>query len=361
MPQLFEAQTAFRHRVQEFRTIQAVYTPQIIVLLAQDDASRTDVVEVEKVRLGLPSEIQTLHRATACPPDILAIEARLRDAQCRDALQDIRTQLHVQDRLYKLKKLHVRHQGPNTRMQTDIKGQSNRVRRAAAKYRRVRKAKLALMGPGPWENELCVLTDNDIRGVEDDDPDSVAERSRKHKKPGPAEGHRRVSWIWRSADRDGQTGYLDSVRIEWTKLRARFQRWMEEKRLLPEEMRRVLAWLQFRESLWMARINQRSDVDDALQEGLTAYAHKQATIRRNMRGMSRQIWLKFMQESGLEMGVEWEPVAGYVPRKVRRRVNGRVVEEEAEEALEEEEEEEEDLDAIAYRRLVERDQVEDLV
>lgn len=358
LPQLLEARTAFRHRVQQFRPVQAVYTPQIVVLLAQDPASRTDVVEIEQVRLGLPSEIQTQHRSTSCPPDILAIEACLRDAQCRDALRDIRTQLHVQDRLYKLKKLHVRHQGPNTRMQTDIKGQNSRVRRAAAKYRRARKAKLALVGPGPWEAEFRPLADNDIRGVQDDDADNVAERSRKQKRPGPAEGHRLVSWIWRSADTDGSTSYLDSVRVEWTKLRARVLRWMEEKRLLPEEMRRILAWMRHQESLWMSRVNQRLDVDDALQEGLTAYAHKQAGIRRDMRGTFRQIWLKLMQETGLEMGEEWQPVPGYVPRKVRRRMNGQIVEEEPDTVSNEEEEEGED--AAAYRRLVERDQAEDL-
>ncbi len=111
--------------------MQAVYTPQILVLLAQDPAARTDVEEIENIRLGIPSEINVRHRAASCPPDILAIEARLRDAQCRDSLQEIRNQLHVQHRLWKVKKLHVRHQGPNTRIQTDIKAQDHRVQWAA--------------------------------------------------------------------------------------------------------------------------------------------------------------------------------------------------------------------------------------
>ncbi len=364
--QTLEQRTAFRHRVQKFRELQAVYTPQVVVLLAQDPAARLEVLQVESILLGLPSQISTRHRSTACSPDILAIETRLRDAQCRDALHELRTQLHIQDRLYKLKKLHIRNQGPNTRMQTEIKGQDSRVRHAAAKYRRARRAKLALMGPGPWELEFQALNDNDIRGVQDDDPDELAARQRGRKKPGPSEGHRQVSWIWKSADVRG-AGYSDSVRVEWVKFRARVQRWMEERRLLPEEMRRILAWLIYEENRWLSRIGQRDDVDDALQEGLTAYAHKQANIRRNMRGTCRQIWYKLMQESGLEMGEEWREVPGYIPRKVRRRVNNKIIieEEEVEEGETEEVVEGEDglvLDGLEgkdmdeYRRLVELDQ-----
>ncbi|RDX39929.1 hypothetical protein OH76DRAFT_1366991 [Lentinus brumalis] len=360
--QTLEQRTAFRLRLQNFRAVQAVYTPQVVVLLAQHPAARLDVLQVENVHLGLPSQISTRHRATACPPDILAIETRLRDAQCRDALHELRTQLHIQDRLYKLKKLHIRNQGPNTRMQTEIKGQDSRVRRAAAKYRRARQAKLALMGPGPWELEFQLLTDNDIRGVQDDDPDALAARQRGRKKPGPSEGHRQVSWIWKSADSQA-AGYTDSVRVEWVTFRARVQRWVEEERLLPEEMRRVLAWLIYEENRWLSRIGQRDDVDAALQEGLTAYALKQSNIRRNMRGTCRQIWYKLMKESGLEMGEEWAEVAGYVPRKVRRRINNMIIEEEQDEGnvvVEGEDDplldglESEDMDK--YRRLVELDQ-----
>ncbi|RDX40788.1 hypothetical protein OH76DRAFT_1365678 [Lentinus brumalis] len=370
LPALLEQRTAFRVRVQKFHELQAVYTPQVIVLLAQDPAARTDVVEVENVRLGLPSEIQARHRPTACPPDILAIEARLRDADCRDALHDLRTQLHIQDRLYKLKRLHVRHQGPSTRSQTEIKGQNSRIRRAAARYRRTRQGKLALIGPGPWELEFQVLTDNDIRGVQDDDPDNITVRRQKAKNPGPAEGRRTVSWIWRSADAHDEAGYADSVRVEWMKFRSRAKRWLEEERLLPEEMRRILSWFIYQEEKWLCRASQREDVDDALQEGLSAYAFKQAHIRRTMRGNCRQVWFRLVKDTGLEMGAEWAAVEGYVPRKVRRRVNNKIIEdldeEEAEAAAEEVVEGSEDLEdleedpRVAYRRLVELDHVEDL-
>ncbi len=360
LPQLLELRTSFRHHVQKFRAHQANFTPGVLALLAQEDATRVDIPEIEATRLGLPSQIDSSDRATTCPANILTIEARLRDAQCRDALQDLRNQLHAQHRLWTLKKLHVRYQGPSTRSRTDLDSQGVRVRRAAEKYRRARRAKLALIGPGLWEREFQVLTDNDIRAVQDDDPDAVAERARKQKRPGPAEGYRMMSWIWRGADSD-EGGFTESLRIEWTQLRARVRRWMEEKRLLPEEMRRVLVFLAFQEEEWKGRIGKRPEVEETLQEGLTAYAHKQAAQRRQLRGSFRQIWLPLAKDAGVELGEEWALVSGYMPRKIRRRFQNKVtlqVEEkdiaEGEEGLQEGEQEVED-EAAVYRRMVEGD------
>ena len=50
--------------------------------------------------------------------------------------------------LYKYKKKNVRHQGANTRARADLTKQEGRRDRATERYRRARKAKLALVGPG---------------------------------------------------------------------------------------------------------------------------------------------------------------------------------------------------------------------
>lgn len=331
--------------------------PAALPVVLRNPMAHAEVENIENICLGLPSEIPAAYRAT-CPANILTIEARLRDAQCRDSLQDLRNQLHARHRLYTIKRLHVRHQGPSTRARTEIGGQDERVQRAAAKYRRARHAKLALLGPGLWETEFQVLTDNDIRGVQDDDPDAAGERARKRKNPGAAEGYRTVSWIWRGADSD-EAGYADSLRREWLQLRARVKRWAKEKRLLPEEMRRVLAFLAYEEAAWLARVGCRPDVDETLQEGLTAYAHRQAANRRELRGLFRQVWLKLGKDAGVELGLEWQPVAGYVPRTIRRRVNDRVVvDREDGEILEGSQdlgEEDEEGTLADYKRFVERD------
>ena len=118
--------------------------PRAVGMLAEDPECRTDVELVEEVRLGLPSEIGAMHRDAVCSPRLQEIEARLREAQCRDALQDIRNKLHTIDHLLIYKRTQVRHQGPNTRTREEISLEDTRKGRAVGRYRRARRAKLAL-------------------------------------------------------------------------------------------------------------------------------------------------------------------------------------------------------------------------
>jgi hypothetical protein len=46
---------------------------------------------------------------------------------------------------------------------------------------------------------------------------------------------------------------ITALRIEWCKARARAQRWSEEVRLLLEEMRRILEFLNWRATFWETR------------------------------------------------------------------------------------------------------------
>ncbi|KAI9056786.1 hypothetical protein FKP32DRAFT_1615644 [Trametes sanguinea] len=276
---LHERRNALRRKLQKYRELQGVYMPLSMPLFAHGGDCHTDVELVENVRIGLPSEITPTHRATVCPARLGEMEAGLREAQCRDALVDLRNKLHIIDHLYRYKKVNVRHQGPNTRVRADLSTQDARKDRAVNKYRRARRAKLTLSGPGDWERELRPLDDRDVRGIEDDDPDEVAKRKRKRgDKDGPAEGHRILSWIWCAADSKNPDAITDSIRVEWLKARARSMRWEEECKLLPEEMRRVLATLKYEEAQWLRRRTARPDEDGRLREGL-------ADVRRRMRGM----------------------------------------------------------------------------
>ncbi|RDX40319.1 hypothetical protein OH76DRAFT_1459536 [Lentinus brumalis] len=294
---LFERRTALRRRVQKFRAIQGVYMPRAIMLLEADPACRTDIERIEEVRLGLPSEISSSRRDAVCTPRLQEIEARLREGQCRDALQNVRNKLHTLSHLYLYKKTHVRHQGASTRARSEISAQDVRKGRAVAKYRRARRAKLALSGRGAWEVELRVLEDEDVRGIHDDDPATAKKRKRHGEQLTPAEGRRILSWIWRSGDVEdaGESG--ESLRVEWLKARARTMRWREEIRLLREEMRRVLGFHLYTENEWLARAQSVHSDDSALREGLIAYALKQARIRRRMRAARKS------------SGTEWEESA----------------------------------------------------
>ncbi len=280
--------------------------PSALAILAEDPTARLDVELLENVRLGLPSDINDTHRSRVCSTHIQGIEERLQEAQCHDALQDLRNKLYALAHLHKYKKVNVRHQGANTRARADIHKQEERRDYAAATYRRARRAKLALSGPGDWERTLRELRDCDIRHMSDDDPIQAAKR-RKKDTPGVGEGHRTMSWIWRGADGDNESA-TDSLRVEWIKARARAMRWEEETKLLPEEMRRCLATLQWEEQQWRLRATARQVKDPRLQEGLVAYALDQAAIRRSMRRTFRAVCLPVARSVGGGSGEEWAVV-----------------------------------------------------
>lgn len=283
--------------------------PAVAPVLAEDPACCTEVQQVECIRIGLPLEISASRRDAVCSERLIELEDRLREAQCRDALQDLRNKLHTIDQLYHYKKLNVRNQGPNTRARTGISQQEVRKARAAKKYRRARRAKLALSGAGPWEAELKVLEDDDIRGIQDDDPRAVEKRKRKRgDKAGPAEGRRKISWIWRAADVGGSEKLIDSLRVEWLKSRARKMRWEEEVRLLPEEMCRVLATHRYESNRWQARASaaQECSQDPYVQEGLRAYALKQARIRQSMVRVFLKACQPTAKRASAGTGGEWE-------------------------------------------------------
>lgn len=91
--------------------------------------------------------------------------------------------------------------------------------------------------------------------------------------------------------RDVENSSID-VRSEWCKARARAQRWTEEVALLEEEKRRSLVSLEHQAQLWEGTCYARSREpapspnDDAmhpaLDEGLVAYASRQANMYRQI-------------------------------------------------------------------------------
>jgi hypothetical protein len=98
-----------------------------------------------------------------------------------------------------------------------------------------------------------------------------------------------------------------ALRIEWCKARARAQRWSEEVRLLLEEMRRVLQFLQWKASVWDMRAGfLQQDLENAERttdkllgsrlllasriEGVRAYAYRQAHIQRVLYNYCRALW-----------------------------------------------------------------------
>lgn len=81
-----------------------------------------------------------------------------------------------------------------------------------------------------------------------------------------------------------------ALRIEWCKSRARAMRWTEEVELLQEEMRRVMQFFSWQAEWWERQTSRLSDLDAEQSEGITAYALRQASIRRSMYDHCIALW-----------------------------------------------------------------------
>ncbi|KAJ7459215.1 hypothetical protein FB451DRAFT_1046247 [Mycena latifolia] len=100
----------------------------------------------ENVPLCLPSALSEELRASGCNKKVVDIETRLRDTQCRSALDQIRNYLHVKSRFRTYKGGNVRHQGTTTRARNLMNRNDAKIRMQAEKYVAAWEAKRALVG-----------------------------------------------------------------------------------------------------------------------------------------------------------------------------------------------------------------------
>lgn len=89
-------------------------------------------------------------------------------------------------------------------------------------------------------------------------------------------------------------GIAAAVRVEWAKARARHLRWWEEVHLLKEEMRRVRKTLEWRAAWWEDLRKGWEGLDEAMVEGVNAYASRQANVQRMLHTRFSRLWDKPM-------------------------------------------------------------------
>jgi hypothetical protein len=188
----------------------------------------------------------------------------------------------------------------------------------AAKYRTARAALLSLRGPDTCE-EYRELKLADIQLDEEHEVDVGARKklsnvgSSKAQRQGPLVSSKKktFSWIWTAGGGPGEDeedlheckllviSYLvartdkrvTAVRVEWSKAKARKERWEEEVDMLREEMKRVLRFLRWRSLWWETRRTTRqTDVSRELAAGLEAYAARQAALHREIARRFKTAW-----------------------------------------------------------------------
>jgi hypothetical protein len=254
--------------------------------------------------LFLPSSIPTPLNQGNDVKVLAEKEGRLRVAQADEALSDIRHGRRTITGLNQFKKFNISGAGnkPNTRMRVLYNRVTDKISRAAERYRTARAALLRLQPDGgDWSDRLRNLDQADIRGPgkATDDPRPVPN------------GRYEPSWIWlvprisdSDIDNEDEVKFDESLRAEWAKTLARKERWEEEHKLIQEEMRRVIAYFGWKAEWWWNQARCRTCDNAALAEGLQAYAARQVSILQNLADSSIRLWLPELKKEGISP--QWE-------------------------------------------------------
>ncbi|KAF7354813.1 CxC2 domain-containing protein [Mycena sanguinolenta] len=290
-----------RRNIRRLRTLQATYTPAAVMELSKHQAPEDEQPENEP--LFLPSALSAAQRAEEPVRGLAVIEDELRDAQCGMSLVLLRNQLMIKARFLLYKKLHARHQGPNTRSHTLVARNESKIRLHSKKYQMAREAKLRLADGDESKCSWRKLLESDIRCMEDaDDLRKTAAEKKKQterrlerealsaeelerQKRNVSESTREVSWIWTCAGMlESDAEMEDALRIEWSKAYARVRRWREEVRLVEEEARRLPISLEYHALEWEGLL-MKLDIDGLSAEdaeGAVAYGMKQIDMYRKL-------------------------------------------------------------------------------
>ncbi|PPQ82214.1 hypothetical protein CVT26_009204 [Gymnopilus dilepis] len=326
-----EERQSLHKAIESWKQMRAIYMPGLAQYLEDQDRQKpgsvVDSDKAEEVVLWLPSTIECAKREAVCVKGLSAIEERLRTAQCHDSLQGICDTLRLKSRMVHFKNKNVRGQREGTRSREIINRVHSRARKFAACYRAARIAKLQLSGPGKWEDAYRPLRDTDIRSPQDpervkqkkrrrgtyedwersgeieiedsgDDDDDDGERidllpQQRSKRDGTGQTRLSISWIWTVIPYEKASDDKEADKVimaEWCRSRARVKRATEEVALLREEMRRVLAFLDWRATWWTTHRTSRLVEDIVLTEGLHAYCASQSSHQLALKATFQAIW-----------------------------------------------------------------------
>ncbi|KAK0496158.1 hypothetical protein EDD18DRAFT_1025398, partial [Armillaria luteobubalina] len=167
-------------------------------------------------------------------------ERRLRLAQAHDTLGILRDHLLLKSYLVIWRQRFSRGQRYGTKANMLMHRVDIKIEADTARYRRIYAALEVVstrLNQHEWKLGLSPLNTEDVRGLS-----SYNEAE--------SEGHRTLSWIWKTNLQGREKGLQEALRIEWCKSRARAQRYQEECELLTEEMRRIQATFEYYQGLW---------------------------------------------------------------------------------------------------------------
>ncbi|KAF8210714.1 hypothetical protein K438DRAFT_97234, partial [Mycena galopus ATCC 62051] len=295
---ILKRRTALLRRIRTFRKLQRAYMPNLRSFLTPSQRQMLDSEtdrDAEAVRLFMPSDILDGKKCVrACAMGLPAVEADLRVGEAREALHALRQGLRTRTMTNRFRLRHCTGQRMLTLGQGILRQINLKIHKAKLRYRYVRNALKRLKGDGPWEKELQVLEDNDVRALNERalTAEETEQRKAIHDYEDVAEeggvaafgvvalgeGRRTLSWIWYSARPEDPTEaeLVEALRVEWCKAYAPMRRWHEDVVLVEEEMRRTIEYGHWAAGEWARRADARAGVvEDEVLEGLKVYAREQ--------------------------------------------------------------------------------------
>ncbi|KAF9643122.1 hypothetical protein BDM02DRAFT_3104848, partial [Thelephora ganbajun] len=303
-----ERRNALTRRIKLWRTAQAVYMPQVSEYLAgeQDPPAFNGSYEPDESKpelwsLLLPSQLSEDNRLL-CHKGVAETKRVLRLAQVQDNLVDLRRLRWTLRSLRTYFKSNIVGEGQKTqtKSRTVESGVTTRINRAVRCYRLAYAALLSLDPTGDWRKEYLELTDKDNCGP-----------GKELYEQGVGDGRYTMSWIWGGSSggevqesTNSPEEVNETVRHEWMTCRARADRWREESDLLQEEMRRVIAFLEWKSTSWGGKVGSRlGSVTADIQHGIDSYARKQASTYHELAVSLANQWLPRLLT--LELDITW--------------------------------------------------------
>jgi hypothetical protein len=203
-----EYRISFLSKLRNFRELQRVYTPSAVCALLAEEAARDEEAappKAEDIRLFLPSALPTDERMSGCLRGVPDMEARLRKAQCSDALVKLRALLHSKGHLILFRNENVTGQYGSTRSQTLIARVGTRVTQHHKKYNKARRALRALKGDDFAPHFKKMHTADLSLDGEEKESDSASRKklarlgagdSGRPSRNVPSSKQKALSWIW---------------------------------------------------------------------------------------------------------------------------------------------------------------------
>lgn len=197
--------------------MQRIYVPHASTLVVVEDELRRaqglPQSMAEDVRLWMPSDLPAAAQQSGCVANLPAMELKLRVAQCDEALDAVRANLHAKKHLINRRNKNDTGQKRTSRSRTLIGRVGDRVTIQSQKYTRAREALFALGGVEEFGTRFKVLLAEHLV-LDGEGQQADHEASRRMNRAGgggarsakkqvtvvPGDSTQVISWIWFAGD-----------------------------------------------------------------------------------------------------------------------------------------------------------------